>query len=430
MSKVLVFCIDALCASDVARMRRMPHFAQILERGALVEKIEPVLPALTYTCHTSILTGTYAGRHGIVHNEKMTRGGHLDAPWYCMKSDVRGKTLLDIARENGLTTCSLSWPVSGGADYTMNMPMIVPYSYQGYQPQQWLEHTATANLMDRYFYKHGRYLMGPTRSLDLFTMALALDILEDGPQPDIMLVKLCDLDSARHTYGVESEQAETQLRMHDEQLGAILECLRRKGTLDETNIIVLGDHGQTDIRDAFLMNVYFRRLGLLTVDTNGKIASFDAVCHSTGLAALIEVRDPDNAALMARVREVLEALRHDPDVQLSMVLDAAEAQARYGLSGPFDFVVESSLPIAFGEYPAGDTLWRSCQPGDKKTGVATHGGSPAREEVTTFFAAGPDVRPGTVHGSRSMVDEAPTMAAMLGLTMPDVDGAPIFEILR
>ena len=224
--------------------------------------------------------------------------------------------------------------------------------------------------------------------------------------------------------------AETQLRMHDEQFGAILECLRRKGTLDETNIIVLGDHGQTDIRDAFLMNVYFRRLGLLTVDADGKIASFDAVCHSTGLAALIEVRDPDDAALMARVREVLEALRHDPDVQLSMVLDAAEAQARYGLSGPFDFVVESSLPIAFGEYPAGDTLWRSCQPGDKKTGVATHGGSPAREEVTTFFAAGPDVRPGTVHGSRSMVDEAPTMAAMLGLTMPDVDGAPIFEILR
>lgn len=253
----------------------------------------------------------------------MTRGGHLDAPWYCMKSDVRGKTLLDIARENGLTTCSLSWPVSGGADYTMNMPMIVPYSYQGYQPQKWLEHTATANLMDRYFYKHGRYLMGPTRSLDLFTMALALDILEDGPQPDIMLIKLCDLDSARHTYGVESAEAETQLRMHDEQLGAILEYLRRKGTLDETNIIVLGDHGQTDIRDAFLMNVYFRRLGLLTVDADGKIASFDAVCHSTGLAALIEVRDPDDAALMARVREALEALRHDPDVQLSMVLDAA-----------------------------------------------------------------------------------------------------------
>ncbi len=167
------------------------------------------------------------------------------------------KTLLDLARENGLTTCSLSWPVSGGADYTMNMPMIVPYSYQGYQPQKWLEHTATANLMDRYFYKHGRYLMGPTRSLDLFTMALALDILEDGRSRTSCSSSCATSTPARHTYGVESEQAETQLRMHDEQLGAILECLRRKGTLDETNIIVLGDHGQTDIRDAFLMNVYF-----------------------------------------------------------------------------------------------------------------------------------------------------------------------------
>lgn len=64
MSKVLVFCIDALCASDVARMHRMPHFAQLLERGALVEKIEPVLPALTYTCHTSILTAPTPGGTG------------------------------------------------------------------------------------------------------------------------------------------------------------------------------------------------------------------------------------------------------------------------------------------------------------------------------------------------------------------------------
>ena len=251
MSKLLVFCIDALCASDIEAMRGMPHFGALLERGALVERIEPVLPALTYSCHTTILTGTYAGRHGIVHNEKLTRGGILNAPWHCMKSDVHGDTLLDIARKHGLSTCSLSWPVSGGADYDMNMPMIVPYGYQGYEPQKWLEGTATKNLMERYFYKHGRYLMGPSRSLDLFTMALALDILEDGPQPDVMLVKLCDLDSVRHTYGVYHEETRTQLRMHDEQLGALLECLRRKGTLEDTNVVVLGDHGQTDIRDAF-----------------------------------------------------------------------------------------------------------------------------------------------------------------------------------
>ncbi len=39
--------------------------------------------------------------------------------------------------------------------------------------------------------------------------------------------------------------------MHDEQLGRLFwNACAAKGTLDETNIIVLGDHGQTDIRDA------------------------------------------------------------------------------------------------------------------------------------------------------------------------------------
>ncbi len=135
MPKLLVFCIDALCASDVAYMQTLPHFGKLLREGALVEQIDPVFPALTYTCHTSILTGVYAGRHGILHNEVLRRGGQSNAPWYCMKSDVRRPPCWTWPA-NGMTMCSLSWPVSGGADYTMNMPMIVPYRYDGYQPEQ------------------------------------------------------------------------------------------------------------------------------------------------------------------------------------------------------------------------------------------------------------------------------------------------------
>lgn len=50
--------------------------------------------------------------------------------------------------------------------------------------------------------------------------------------------------------------------------------------------------------------------------------------------------------------------------------------------------------------------------------------------MTTFFAWGPAVKPGVVPGHRSMVDEAPTMARMLGLQMEQIDGRPIEEILR
>ena len=430
MSKLLVFCIDALCASDIQYMKEMPTFKDLLERGALVEKIDTVFPALTYSCHTSILTGTFPGRHGILHNEKLTRGGISGAPWHSMKSDVKDKTFLDIAHENGLTTCSLSWPVSGGAEYDMNMPMIVPYDYKGFHPDKWLMGTATKNLMEKYYYKHGRYIKGPGRSLDLFTMALALDILEDFPQPDVMLVKMCDLDSARHTYGVYSQEAYDQLRMHDEQLAALMEAMRRKSTLDETNIVVLGDHGQTDIKDVLLMNVLLKQNGFLTADDEGNVTGFDAFCHSTGLAAFIEVRDPEDKSLVEKVWNFLLSLKENEDIKLNIVMDAQEAKEKYGLYGPFDFVIESALPISFGEEAGGDSIWRSCVPGDKKMGAATHGGSPQREEVTTFFGAGPNIKEAVIKERHSMVDEAPTMAAMVALKMEDIDGKPIGKILR
>lgn len=430
MSKLLVFCIDALCSGDVEVMRAMPHFGPFIERGAHVREVTPVWPALTYCCHTSIITGCYVARHGVVHNEKIRRGGHWGEPWYSMKSEVKVPSLLDVAKQHGMTTCSLAWPVSGGADYDMNMPMIVPYRYRGWEPEQWLEGAASANLMDRYFHKHGRYIKGPDRSLDLLTMALALDILEEGEQPDVMLVKMCDLDTFRHTWGIGHPKVFEQLRKHDEEFGAILETLRRKGTLDETNVVILGDHGQTDVEDVLLLNVLLRHAGFLQIDESGKLMHFDAIAHSTGLGAYVELRDPLDEELKSRVRTLLENLKDDPQIQLAYVMDAREAKETFNVEGPFDFIIESKRPISFGDQVTGEAIWGSKVPGDKHIGAATHGGSPTRAEVTSFIAAGPNVRPGVVLERCSLVDEAPTMARMLGFEMPDTDGSALVELLR
>lgn len=430
MNKVLVFCLDALCSSDIKAMREMPNFGKFMKNCAVVKNIEPVWPALTYCCHTSIITGCYVDRHGIENNEKMKRGGYWNLPWYGKKSDVKVPTLLDYAREHGLSTCSLSWPVSGGADYDMNMPMIVPYGYTGWDPTPWLDGMATQNLMDRYFYKHGRLIKGSDRSLDLFTMALALDILEDYDQPDVMLVKMCDLDGCRHRNGVHHPLVQEQLRKHDEEFGSIIEALRRKGTLDQTNIIILGDHGQTDVRDVLHLNVLLRENGFIRVNADGTLQSFDAIIHSTGLAAYVELADPADEKTKERVRAYLESLKEDPRVKLAYVMDAAEAKREYHVEGPFEFILESTLPISFGDRFDCDSIYGSKIPGNHKVGAATHGGSPTREELTTFIAAGPNVKPGVTVERRSMVDEAPTIARMLGFSMPDADGSAIEEMLR
>ena len=56
---------------------------------------------------------------------------------------------------------------------------------------------------------------------------------------------------------------------------------------------------------------------------------------------------------------------------------------------------------------------------DYRYGHATHGYLPDRGPQPVFLAWGPDVKPGVVLDRRPIVDAPCTMAALLGLEMPD-----------
>ncbi|MFC4598909.1 alkaline phosphatase family protein [Cohnella hongkongensis] len=427
--KLFVFCIDALCSSDIEWMSQMPHFGKIIESGSYVKHVEPVYPSITYVCHTSIMTGKYPKAHGINQNEIVQRG-RLNSPWFNMKQDVRAETLLDVAKANGRTTCSISWPVTGGADYDLNLPMIVPYNYRGYHPEQYLTGTATEQLLETYFWKYGRYLKGQDRSMDLFTMAVAPDLIRDFGQPDVMLVKMCDLDTIRHTHGVYHEKAKEQLRKHDEEFGVLLESVRRYGDADNTNFVILGDHGQTDVELVLNFNVLLQQNGFLRLNEDGTIRDYDALCHSTGLSAWIELKDPDDEETKRNVFDFLCSLRDDPEIRLKHIFTKEEAEAQYHLTGPFDFVIEGEGAISFNEDWTSESVVGMKKRGDKKIGNGSHGGLPHKKEMTTFIASGPAVRQGIVIERGKMVDEASTMARMLGLSMDNTDGSPILGMLR
>ncbi|MBP3890714.1 MAG: alkaline phosphatase family protein [Solobacterium sp.] len=432
MNKLFVFMIDALCSSDIELMKTLPHFKQVIEEGSYVEHLYPVHPALTYCCHTSIVTGKYVDGHGITNNEFLKRGVGSSDVWFGKKEEVKAPTLLDYAREAGLTTCSLSWPVSAGADYTYNMPMIVPYHYHGDHPEEYLYGNATDNLMDAYFWKYGRYLKGANHNLDAYTMAIAPDLIRDFGQPDVMFVKMCDLDTMRHHYGVHHEMVDEQLQKHDEEFGVLVESLKRYGDYEHTNFVIMGDHGQTDIEDVLNMNKVLQLAGFMKTDEEGKIISYDAYAHSAGLTCFIELANPNDAKMEQRVKEFLEGLKEDTEIQLAYVLDKKEMKETYHLEGPFDFVIESKRNISFDfrENMQMKGIFRSKEPGDHIIGAATHGGSPHRAEHTLFLACGPSIKQGVILKEADMVDEAVTMAAMTGFAMPNTDGKILKDILK
>ena len=123
--KLFVFMVDALCESDVAYMRTLKNFGWMLENGALVREMLPVYPSFTYPCHVSIMTGCYPEKHGIPHNEQVKAGVH-PVPWYISRKLVQKKFFAEYAKERGLSTCLINWPVSAGADVDINLPMCVP----------------------------------------------------------------------------------------------------------------------------------------------------------------------------------------------------------------------------------------------------------------------------------------------------------------
>ena len=74
-------------------------------------------------------------------------------------------------------------------------------------------------------------------------------------------------------------------------------------------------------------------------------------------------------------------------------------------------------------------LVRPADNSDYKFGHATHGYHPDKGPQPTLLACGPHIRPGVVLERRPIVDEAPTYARILGVSLPDAEGTAIEEIL-
>lgn len=431
-NKLLVFMIDALCETDVAYMRTLKNFGWILENGALVREMLPVYPSFTYPCHVSIMTGCYPNKHGIPHNEHV-KAGVYPVPWYSKRNMVKKKFLAEYAKEHGYSTCLINWPVSEGADVDINLPMCLPPRYRGDNPRMFYEGSTSKEVLDRYFWKYGYLLCGCNKilnsSYDDFTNAVSPDIIRDYGQPDVMFVKMCDLDTVRHKMGVDNDSAKLQLQKHDCELGVLMESIRRYGDFEHTNFIIMGDHGQTDVERVLNFNRVLQEKGLQKLDENGHLESFDAYCHSTGGCGWIELSNPADEELRQKVYRVLLEAKDSGKYGLGYVFTKEEADERFHLTGPFDFIIEGEEPLSFGYDPAAP-LFTKAAPGDYKTAPGTHGGLPWRDHRTTFFACGPAFKKGAVIEQACLVDEAPTMAKILGFEMEDVDGKCLDDILR
>jgi predicted AlkP superfamily pyrophosphatase or phosphodiesterase len=426
---LIVISFDCLSSLDFPMLQELPNFKNLLQIGSYCNNVQTIYPSVTYPCHTTIVTGKYPKRHGVVNNTFL-QPGRLSPDWYWHRKHVKGTTLYDEAKKAGMTTAALLWPVTARANIDYNMPEIFANRSWHHQiPVSLLNGSIRYQLdMNRRFGHLRNGLNQP--ELDDFVLESTVHTLKTK-KPDLFLVHFVDLDSQRHYHGFSSKEAMDAVRRHDVRLGRIMQALKDGGIYENSTIVALGDHSALDESKAIKLNVLFKEHSLIDVDEHGTIRNWKAYCKSCDGSAYIYLNKLSDNKTKEVVEELLKKLALDEISGIEKVISQDEAAAM-GADENCAFMVEARRGFYIKEQIDGEFI-DSITERDvraKRYTLASHGYSPEKEDYTTvIMAAGKGINPNVVVPSMHLVDEGPTFAKLLGLDLGKTDGSVIEDFL-
>lgn len=424
--RVMVISFDAVGTRDLEFLRTLPNFGSFLKEAALCPHVNSTCPSITYPAHTSIVTGRMPKNHGIINNTKM-QPGREKADWVYQRKYIKVPTLYDAAKRKGKSTAALLWPVVGrsGMDYYVPEVMVT----RRWQTQVLVN---AVNGPVRYQLelnrRFGRLRDGIRQpALDHFIQACALYTIRKY-NPDLFFLHLTDVDTNRHIYGVHHPKVTEALRRHDDRLGEIMTALSESGDMNDTSVVILGDHYQKDVHKIAFLNHALWKEGLLTVK-NGRLKQWRAISKTCDGSCYLYLKDGDRAdrGLGIRVRALMERLMEQGSYGIRRIFSAEEAAA-LGADPACFLMLEAKEGWYFldgWEQPV-----RAVQDEKRQKMRGTHGYLPQGEDYQTFFAAkGCGVKNGLAEREIALWDEGATLAALMGLDLGKTDGSVIHEIL-
>lgn len=427
--KLIVLSADAMVTEDLEYMKTLPNYQKYLSGACIVERVKSIYPTITYPCHTTMCTGVYPNRHGILGNIEFWPGVK-NAPWKWMHDWVKydGDDLFTTAKKNGLTTCAVFWPVTG------NHPDI-DYLIDEYWPQT-PEETLTecfkrAGSSDEVLdivkmYEEGTVIKTHPGS-EIFIANCTCEIIRRY-QPDLIMIHPANIDSYRHGFGLFNDKVTKGVEETDQWIGQIFETLEECGLMDEYSFVLTADHGQMDVNRIINLNVFLADAGLIKVE-NGEIVNWDAYFLSGGASGLVYLKDPANKEVYDKTYALLNHMKEEGIYGIGDVFTEPEANEKYHLGGDFAFAIENDGYTGFGEEWERPVVV-NFNSSDYRYGHATHGYLPDNGPQPILVCKGPAFNENVVLDRRDLVDEAPTFAAALGLELPGVDGKVITEFLK
>ncbi len=426
--KAVVLSIDAMVGEDLEYLRtENPVFNSVYESGSIVSTTRTVWPSVTYPAHTTMSTGAYPDKHGVVNNSYFCPGFLGPLPWHWFADSIKCPDIFTAAKNAGLTTAGVFWPVTGAHRYIdYNLAEYWPqkpgetyeeaYSRAGTSPEVW------KSCVEPYI-DGVRIRSHP--GTDDFLIKVACAMIRNY-RPDLIMIHTGDQDAFRHRYGIFNEWTRRGARDAGRWFLELTDAAREAGVFGDTDFFLTSDHGQLDIVRTVKPNVVFADHGLIETNPDGSLRDWKAYVFSSAQSAQVMLKDPSDCETYCRTYDLLKWMRDEGIYGINEVYTAREAKEKEHLSGDFSFVIESDGYSSFSE----DWKRPMINPfdlSDYRFGRATHGYLPDKGPQPFFFGFGPDIRAGVTVDRRPTVDEAPTVARCLGIEMPWADGKAIDE---
>lgn len=427
MSKLIVISADALVHEDTLHLRKCPNFRRYLESGCEIRTVKSIYPSVTYPCHTTMLTGVYPEDHGVVSNFVL----HPElpvTPWEWFHQSVKTPDLFHAAKQNGLTTASVFWPVTGGHPDIDHL--IAEYWTQGTEDtlrNAFSRAGSSGEMLD--IIEHNAHLLVERKHpmVDEFIVACTIDTWKRF-KPDLLMLHPANIDGYRHQTGLFTDRVTEGIEETDRWLGEVMRAVEESTSSDQVNLVLTSDHGQLEVKRVINLNVLFAEHGLLEPNAEGGCARWDAYCLANGLSSLIYLSRPDDGELSERVYKLLCELRDRGIYGIGEVMTHEESAQREHLDGNFSFVIEGDGYTSFGGACTGSLVEGYSQE-DYRYGKASHGHLPQKGPQPVFLAKGPAFRPNSIVESCNLVDIAPTLAKALHVELPNAVGKAIGEVL-
>jgi predicted AlkP superfamily pyrophosphatase or phosphodiesterase len=410
-------------------LARLPTLRTLAARGVVTPRMATVFPSTTWPTHVSLVTGVSPARHGVVGNSILDRrtGRREDLtgdPVYDAAEILRSPTLHDIAHAAGRSTAAVDWPATRhAASLHFNLPFFKSQEVfeRHTAPAVWAELTALGFPMDR----QGAWAELPRRFLkDRMVAEVAAHVLHRH-RPDVLLVHFLCVDSFQHLHGPRSPEAYWAAGYVDALVGDVLAALPAPGLEGDTIVAVVSDHGFLPVDRDVRVNVRLRQLGLLDVGADGAVIRAGArlvMNHGAGWLYLDAGSDRDRVA-----HQLVPELAKLEGVANVWTEDAFEG---LGLPRPDDhrlvgdLLLEATPGYCFSDDATGDAVVTA----PRYRG--SHGHRPTHADNAAFFlAAGPGIARGLELPAIESRDVAPTLAQLLGLSLPRPEGRVLTEAL-